>query len=85
MTTDEMRLDIIMRIVTLRKTKRESDNKSALARTVLSNWANGGKKPCMDILNEASFIIQISDNVAISCFDQEEALRKLAKDKGIVL
>ena len=84
-TKEEMRADIIKRIVNIRKTKEQFYTNSEVARKIMSDWAMGGAKPSIDIINEASFIIQIADNAAIVCFDQEEALRKLAKDKDIEL
>lgn len=80
-----IRAEIIKGIVNVRKTKEDFVRKSASARKILSDWAMGGAKPSMDVINEASFIIEIADRAIIRCVDQEKALRKLAEDRGIDL
>lgn len=85
MTPDEMRADIIKRIVALRKTKAKAIEDTRVAEQAMKVWINGGPRPNADILQQATMSIQIRDHISISCYDQEEALRKLAKNKGIDL
>jgi len=84
-SNEQMRAKIIERIVKLRKMKAEFYSKSEDARKIMSDWAMGGPRPSMAIINEATHIIQVADNGMTFCFDQEQHLRKLAKEEGIEL
>ena len=84
MTPDEMRADIIKRIVALRKTKEDAHKNTQLANDVMKAWMSGAK-PAQEIIQQAATSIQIRDHISIFCYDQEQALRKLASDKGIIL